>query len=70
MATIEQYGSGLFGVRIASEADDFVGTYRFSTIEEARAFRAANGGQLFRSNRPMVSVIEAGRARAETHRAF
>ncbi len=54
--TIEQYGTGPFGVRIAS--DDCVGTYRFATPDEARAFRRANGGTLFRTRKPPVPLAD------------
>jgi hypothetical protein len=57
--TIEQYGSGEYGVRIAS--DDFVGTYRFATADEAREYRRKNGGRLFRSRSAPMPVAELGR---------
>ncbi len=58
MATIEQYGEGPYVVRIAT--DDLVGTYRFGTEAEARAFRRKNGGKVYRSNRPAPPLVDLG----------
>ncbi len=43
--TIEQHGHGPHGVRIARS--DFVGTYRFQTLQEAQEFKRRNGGRHF-----------------------
>jgi hypothetical protein len=59
MATIEQYGSGPYEVRIADEDREFVGTYRFPTAEEAREFRAANGGRLRKTREPLAPLFPA-----------
>ncbi len=53
--TIEQYGHGAYGVRIAR--DDFVGTYRFPTLEEAIAFREKNGGRHFTMRGPSSEIL-------------
>ncbi len=68
MATIEQYGTGPFLVRIAN--DDLVGTYRFQTEAEARAFCRKNGGKLYASSQPAVPITDLGRAAGEAHRTY
>lgn len=71
--TIEQYGRGIFGIRIARS--DFVGTYRFRTLEEAQEFKAKNGGRHFREESEedgenLPTLAELGMAAATGHRAF
>jgi hypothetical protein len=71
--TIEQYGFGIYGIRIAR--DDFVGTYRFRTLEEAQEFKAKNGGFHFREDSEedgenLPTLTELGMAAAVGHRSI
>jgi len=66
--TIEQYGTGRYLARIAT--DDFVGTYRFGTANEAREFAARNpGAQLSRSCRETFASTLADLGAAADTRA-